>query len=303
MKDIKPGSNFGFLTVIEFYGRNDAGKRLWKCQCTCGKFRLVTSGHLGTKNVMHCGCRASLPRKDLTGKLFHDWTVLKYVGSSRYLCRCRCGTEKKICNRELQNGDSKSCGCREKPNLVKDLTGLVFDRLTVLTQIGINKHRNALWKCQCSCGKTVVITSGSLHKGCKSCGCAQRDSLFNRTAEERYTAYIKGTRTANLLSVRYHWKTGKELVCRGSWEPLVVDYLNVNQIEFDWQIPHLLQNGKTYIVDLYLITQDLWVEIKGFARISFLQKWELFQVLYPNSVIWTKDNLKALGITFSKRKG
>ena len=31
---------------------------------------------------------------DITGQQFNRWTVIKYVGSSSWLCRCSCGTER-----------------------------------------------------------------------------------------------------------------------------------------------------------------------------------------------------------------
>ena len=304
MKNIATGERFGFLTVLANAGHNDKGKRLWECQCDCGEIRLVTTGHLG-REVTHCGCKKTLPRKDLTGQSFHDWIVLHYVGASRYLCRCRCGKEKEVCNRELQNGESKSCGCREKPSLIKNFTGIVFGRLTVLDLVKINKFRNTVWRCQCVCGNIVEISSGELtttKRPTISCGCAQRDSLKARTPEEKYISYLKGAKTANILTVKQHWKTNQELICRGSWEPVVLDYLNNNRIEFDWQIPHTLPDGSLYIVDLYLIASAVWVEIKGFPRTAWLNKWNQFKQLHPNCTVWDKDKLVSLGIILPKRR-
>jgi len=55
---------------------------------------------------------------------------------------------------------------------IKDLTGQVFGRLTVLKSVGFTKWRNLRWLCQCSCGNQKVIQSGNLRSGhSKSCGC------------------------------------------------------------------------------------------------------------------------------------
>ena len=51
---------------------------------------------------------------DLTGKKFGRWTVMKYVGDSKWLCQCECGTISKVRTSELKNGNSKSCGCLHK---------------------------------------------------------------------------------------------------------------------------------------------------------------------------------------------
>lgn len=55
------------------------------------------------------------------GKTFHYWTVLKYEyhdkGKAVFLCRCKCGTERKVLARNLCNSRSKSCGCWRKEKL------------------------------------------------------------------------------------------------------------------------------------------------------------------------------------------
>lgn len=53
-----------------------------------------------------------------------------------------------------------------------DLTGKRFGKLTVMERDGINKHRQALWKCACSCGNEITVSTSSLKSGnTKSCGC------------------------------------------------------------------------------------------------------------------------------------
>jgi hypothetical protein len=48
---------------------------------------------------------------DITGAKFNRWTALAYLGSGYWLCRCDCGSEKRIWGGNLKNGASKSCGC------------------------------------------------------------------------------------------------------------------------------------------------------------------------------------------------
>ena len=52
---------------------------------------------------------------DLTGKRFGRWIVLEKTdnksGKVAWLCKCDCGTKKKIIGNSLKRGDSKSCGC------------------------------------------------------------------------------------------------------------------------------------------------------------------------------------------------
>src|SRR5215472_17602435 len=61
------------------------------------------------------------PLIDLTGKRFGFYVVIKRVenghrGVPYWLCRCNCGTIKKIAGPELRKGKTHSCGCycREK---------------------------------------------------------------------------------------------------------------------------------------------------------------------------------------------
>lgn len=56
---------------------------------------------------------------------------------------------------------------------VKDLTGNMYGKLTVLERAGSDKHRNAVWKCLCECGNIHYIDGRSLTTGhTKSCGCS-----------------------------------------------------------------------------------------------------------------------------------
>jgi hypothetical protein len=59
--------------------------------------------------------------KDLTGKRFGNWTVIRYNGVRRkasggssgalWLCKCDCGMEKAVVSSNLIRGTSSSCGC------------------------------------------------------------------------------------------------------------------------------------------------------------------------------------------------
>ena len=64
-------------------------------------------------------------RNDLTGRTFGRLTVLKRdkdrskPGRTYYLCKCKCGNKKSIRSDGLTSGDSKSCGCLQKENILK----------------------------------------------------------------------------------------------------------------------------------------------------------------------------------------
>ena len=54
--------------------------------------------------------------KDLCGKHFDRWTVLRYAGNSMWECVCYCElqTIKKVRTYNLTSGHSKSCGCLQR---------------------------------------------------------------------------------------------------------------------------------------------------------------------------------------------
>ena len=51
---------------------------------------------------------------DITNKRFGRLTAIKYVGASKWLCKCDCGNEKIVISESLINGHTKSCGCINK---------------------------------------------------------------------------------------------------------------------------------------------------------------------------------------------
>lgn len=66
------------------------------------------------------------PARNLTGKLFGEWTVLfrapNYTYSSgnsvvAWQCRCSCGTEKTVSAHSLTTGQSVCCGCKGREKL------------------------------------------------------------------------------------------------------------------------------------------------------------------------------------------
>lgn len=57
----------------------------------------------------------------------------------------------------------------------KDLTGMKFNRLTVL-RLAEKRGKNYYYECQCDCGNIKLIRAGSITSGgIKSCGCLQRE--------------------------------------------------------------------------------------------------------------------------------
>src|SRR3990167_475451 len=68
------------------------------------------------------------------------------------------------------------------PKNCRDLTGQIFERLTVLAITERPSHiktKGAYWLCRCSCGVEKTIKGSSLMRGSsKSCGCLSRDTAL-----------------------------------------------------------------------------------------------------------------------------
>lgn len=70
----------------------------------------------------------------------------------------------------------------------KDLTGQVFERLTVLEFSHI-VGGFAYWKCQCVCGNLITVRGTSLRNShSRSCGCLQKAMVSGNAIKHGHTA-------------------------------------------------------------------------------------------------------------------
>lgn len=134
---IKPGYRINHITVLEDTGRrNEKNRKIWLCQCDCGKIFEKGANRLNGKGAnKSCGCEYSF---DLTGKKFGSLTVVsqlseKYHGKKMWLCKCDCGNEIKIPLKSLKSKDPKflSCGCllshdKEQIHLPVGIDGIYY---------------------------------------------------------------------------------------------------------------------------------------------------------------------------------
>ena len=164
------GNKYGFLTVIE-KTKNNQGRTAWKCLCECGKEKIVRGTDLRLGKVTSCGFDCPLRHErngqfiDETNHKYGRLQVLYKVGQDDYgkilwHCLCDCGKEIDVTGSSLRNGRTQSCGCYNKEKnsdkMFKDETGKTYYRLKVIKLI--QKSPKALWLCQCTCGKTVVVS-------------------------------------------------------------------------------------------------------------------------------------------------
>lgn len=145
-------------------------------------------------------------RKDITGKRYGRLTVLRFLytdkhGHSIWECKCDCGTIKPISKPALKN--VLSCGCYHKEQTSKarsiDLVGQKFGRLTVISLHG-SIDGSLHWNCRCECQSDTddyfVANGLYLRLGdTKSCGCLNRDKIYERStaSKEAKLIYLKNT--------------------------------------------------------------------------------------------------------------
>lgn len=173
------GKKYRLLTVIEVNNVDPWGCS-YRCKCLCGNYKTIPRDRLVNGNALSCGCkryelefaeqmkyltdeeRNSYPF-DFIGKKFYSLRVDSlYTLSGKgcaYLCTCDCGkTRIRAFRSSLERGTMRSCGCLRYQ--FEDLTGRIFDQLTVL---GIDHTVERVpgkfiryYNCLCTCGETCI---------------------------------------------------------------------------------------------------------------------------------------------------
>ena len=111
---------FGKLLVLErdynYQIKNNFNKPYWKCQCDCGNIVTILGKSLREGSTKSCGCLqkekvSKLNFNDKTNQRFGKLTVEKYIGDSKWLCKCDCGNYVNVSSTHLTTGHTTSCGC------------------------------------------------------------------------------------------------------------------------------------------------------------------------------------------------
>jgi len=112
----------------------------------------------------------------------------------------------------------------------------------------------------------------------------QNEEIYKRTSRSRWRTIVLK-----------HWYTGEDILCRGSLEYAIVNYLNNNSINYYWQIRFELPGNVVYFIDLYLVDETKYIEIKGyFLNSKNKMKWETFHEKCANSEIWFTNNVTSI---------
>lgn len=196
-----PGDKVGSWVVLGFYGKNPYDETkvgntyLCECDCPWHTRKILYASHLSNENTT--GCKKCSRFNNLIGKRFGKLLVLELdmdrINKEQknriyYICQCDCGKILSVRQDSLTSrGEEASCGCTD----YKDLTGLRFDMLTVISYydtIEVNgdtyvAHKRR-WKCQCDCGNIVIVREDNLLNGISgSCGC-RKESISERKTRE-----------------------------------------------------------------------------------------------------------------------
>ena len=138
------GKEFGLWEVLGPAPRAHSKEATrWTVRCKCGTVNTVVARNLKTGESKSCGetCPLTVPdgrkrkkHSDLSGSTVGLWFVIKQLPDKvgkryKYLCRCKCGTEKEVLSSTLQSKRTKSCGCLRIEAISKRRLESLYNRL------------------------------------------------------------------------------------------------------------------------------------------------------------------------------
>ena len=132
---------------------------------------------------------------------------------------------------------------------MKDLSGMVFSRLTVL-HLSYKKQRHYYYTCRCECGNIKDVRSDQLINGmAKSCGCLQREvakSTMAQTMRKHGMNKHPLTGVFNAMKQRCYNPKCKQYPDYGGRGIHICDeWLNNRKSFFEWAIAIGYQDGLT----------------------------------------------------------
>ena len=126
----------------------------------------------------------------------------------------------------------------------KDISGMVFERLTVLNLNHIDPREGAVWNCVCSCGNNIVAKGRELRSGhVKSCGCLKNEKASQRMTKHGMShtklAYVWSCmkqRTSNPSNKKYPDYGGRGISVCDEWKQSFQSF-------YDWSMAHGYKEG------------------------------------------------------------
>lgn len=199
------GQIFGKITVINFNEEKSKEKRrtYWNCICECGNKCIIQTQDLRSGHTKSCGkCNY---KQIKIGDKFGEWEIIKFDEKTSkekrrkyWICRCKCGTIKSVCESSLKRDKNeskmcKSCSSKEVQSreeikktksefMIKrqesereNLTNMRFGKL-IVTSFAYTKNGRGYWNCECDCGNNCIVSTCHLKDGhTNSCGCYAKE--------------------------------------------------------------------------------------------------------------------------------
>lgn len=185
---------------------------------------------------------------------------------------------------------TKSHKCRSSRLI--DLTGMVFNKLTMLEYIGPCKHGGSMWLAKCDCGNTTMVRSLYARSGhTQSCGCfvlqklAEANTTHGESKSIEHSIWRKMIeRCDNPRCKGYAYYGGRGIKVCQQWRQFAnflsdmgrrpsknfsIDRIDVNgdygPLNCRWASQNVQSNNKTN--NLYLKIGGLSLTAAQFARI------------------------------------
>lgn len=177
------------VQILKYVGNNNHNKPMYLCKCSCGNLFTAIGSAVKNGYTKSCGClsrqrSSEVHSLDISNKRFGRLVAIRRTEERRngervWECQCDCGNIVYVTTGNLTSGNTQSCGCL---NSTKDLTNMVFGRLTVLERVSPTGSKRPLWRCRCSCGNECIVGRDDLESGStRSCGCLQKERLRERS--------------------------------------------------------------------------------------------------------------------------
>lgn len=181
LKPGRPGPRFGRLTVLESAHTKQA--RRFRCFCGCGRVVTVAAEALEAGTALDCGCGLGGQQP---GEHSDTTPGPEAVPAVRSAARSTAAAPDRTPPRppatpdppELAGMPARRLTTGRPGHPVDDLAGQRFGWLVALEFVGTNARSHAQWRCQCDCGRIVIVGSNCLKPGsATSCGCLRMRDL------------------------------------------------------------------------------------------------------------------------------
>lgn len=91
------------------------------CKCDCGRIKTINFHDIKKGRIKTCGCSKKL-HECLVGRKLGKLNIFSKVKADNYpidrgvyyICRCDCGTEKRISHKAIEYQNQRSCGCQSR---------------------------------------------------------------------------------------------------------------------------------------------------------------------------------------------